>query len=531
MSNYIPKLLILVSLALITGTAIHYSYSSQSSTTPEVPGFGQIDFSDWKVASPLNEKIQVDTGFEDSTNQKESLETQPSQFKITHENGMLRIPVKKVKFQSKRKAAEIAAEESDRISDIKFMSLATSQTGFNTNLSLAQKFNVWFTKKWYNVNLVYMDNQKPQPLLLKLSKSDEKTPEDDVPASETIRVDLTNHKDLSYIGTIGLGTPSQNFRVVFDTGSSNLWVPSAQCLSSTCLSKTQYDQAKSSLFTDEKNNFSIKYGTGSVTCAVFSDILTLGTLQTRVTAGQATTMADFFKNVQDMDGILGLGYPILSSNKIPTPIDLLKESGAIKKRIVGFSMTKNGSEGSFMSVGDIDQAQMTDKDKHLYWHAVPQQAYWSVQMTKASWSTPASGNMMLVNSAKVIVDSGSSAIVMDPAFWTALTGLSVNAINFGLGYQCGPIRAMFGDLCIWISQVKYCITAHDLFIETKNGFCIFGVQIGSVGNGIGMILGDTFMKQYYTIFDMEENRVGIYSGNLLKFSIVSFCAVLLLFLS
>jgi cathepsin D len=174
---------------------------------------------------------------------------------------------------------------------------------------------------------------------------------------------------------------------------------------------------------------------------------------------------------------------------------------------------------------------MTDKDKHLHWHAVHQQAYWSVQMTKASWSSSISGNKMLNVSSKVIVDSGTSAIVMDPAFWTVLTGIRVNAIHFGQGYKCGPIRAMFGELCIWISQIKYCITAHDLFIETKNGVCIFGVQTGSIGNGIGMILGDTFMKQYYTIFDMEENRVGIYSGNLLKFSIVSFCAVLLLFLS
>lgn len=242
-------------------------------------------------------------------------------------------------------------------------------------------------------------------------------------------------------------------------------------------------------------------------------------------------MADFFRNVGDMDGILGLGYASISRNLIPTPIDLLKKSGAIKKRIVGFSMTKNGSKGSFMSVGDIDQAEMTDKYKHLYWHKVPQQAYWSVQMTKLSWSSSASANMMINGSMKAIVDSGTSAIVMDPAFWTYLTGLSVNAINFGVGYKCSQIRAEFGDLCIWISQVKYCITAHDLFIETQAGYCIFGVQIGSIGNGIGMILGDTFMKQYYTIFDMEENRVGIYSGNLLKFSIVTFCAVLLLFLS
>lgn len=71
--------------------------------------------------------------------------------------------------------------------------------------------------------------------------------------------------DAQYYGPISVGTPAQTFQVVFDTGSSNLWVPSKECkLSLACYFHDTFDYTKSSTFKADKTPFSIQYGSGAV---------------------------------------------------------------------------------------------------------------------------------------------------------------------------------------------------------------------------------------------------------------------------
>lgn len=127
-------------------------------------------------------------------------------------------------------------------------------------------------------------------------------------------VKINNYLDAQFYGEVGIGTPAQAFEVVFDTGSSNLWVPSKECrLSAACYLHKYFDSAKSSSYVKNGTHFNITYGSGAVVGYLGQDTTTVAGLTAKNSLfGQITRLEGISFIASKFDGILGMGWPAIS---------------------------------------------------------------------------------------------------------------------------------------------------------------------------------------------------------------------------
>jgi cathepsin D len=116
-------------------------------------------------------------------------------------------------------------------------------------------------------------------------------------ARQSGSVPLTDEgQDTEWAGAITIGTPPQRFLIDFDTGSSDLWVPSSKCNSTACKSKHKYNAGSSNTSNLQSGNFTIKYGDGSmVQGVIYRDTVNIsGVEATGQYFASATNISSFF---------------------------------------------------------------------------------------------------------------------------------------------------------------------------------------------------------------------------------------------
>jgi hypothetical protein len=352
-------------------------------------------------------------------------------------------------------------------------------------------------------------------------------------------------KNAQYYGEASIGTPPQKFMFVYDTGSADLWVPSTECMtkSHNCVQKTGFNSKSSSSFKSPEAGaptiFNIQYGSGPVSGTYATDTLSL--------ADDISVDAQTFAQVDNteglgvvygsgkFDGILGLAFPVLSQDpEAKTVMDNLVSQKKLKNGMFAFYLGTD-SDGE-LTLGGYDQDRFTGD---INWVNLLKASYWVSPIDQVKFGSD-------------VVSGSKTAGIMDTGT-SLLYGPMQTVLQMGssLGAQFVPQVNLFmvdcdsdvPDLEFTIGGEPYTISGSDLIVKDDSGeYCFLGVsmmnmmgseesaalntetvseeladeiqqKLAGAGSPIPYgydtwLVGDTFLRQTYTIFDYENQRIG-----------------------
>eukprot|EP00933_Yihiella_yeosuensis_P062075 TRINITY_DN649_c1_g1_i1.p1 TRINITY_DN649_c1_g1~~TRINITY_DN649_c1_g1_i1.p1 ORF type:complete len:390 (-),score=81.56 TRINITY_DN649_c1_g1_i1:479-1648(-) len=322
-------------------------------------------------------------------------------------------------------------------------------------------------------------------------------------------ITLQNVLNAQYFGDIEVGTPGQKVSVVFDTGSSNLWVPEALSLSKNGLdAKKGYAALQSSTYKPDGSRFHLMYGSGPVAGTYVTDDVRIGSLELKnfkfAEARDISGLGRLYKR-SNFDGILGLGFQSLAAGNAAGIMAALNATNQLKEPVFGFFLGDN--EQGELIIGGVDPQHYTGNFSFV---PISREGYWELALEGVSVGQ--NKIMTLSRSKRAIVDSGTSMIAGPQDQVEAIAamlgaskmrGFYVLDCSFGLD-GAEPV------LSFSLGGKDYVLAGKDLIYKQSGDLCILGMQAFRTGKDSDSmwILGDMFMRKYYVQFDWGQKRVG-----------------------
>ncbi|XP_038685525.1 aspartic proteinase A1-like isoform X2 [Tripterygium wilfordii] len=247
-------------------------------------------------------------------------------------------------------------------------------------------------------------------------------------------VELVSHMDAMYYGGIGIGTPPQNFNVLFDTGSTDLWVPSTKCESLACFEHFQYNSSLSETHkTITGPSVDVHFISAAISGFYSQDHVKVGELviKDQIFMEVTTETNDPFLE-EKFDGLLGLGFQEKSAgNASPLWYNMVNQS-LINKPVFSFWFNcnaKDEEEGEIV-FGGVDPKHY--KGEHTY-VPVTRTGFWQFDMGDFSIYSHETG--ICAHNCAVIVDSGASVLGV-PTIVVALVNNFIQASGVVVNEDC-----------------------------------------------------------------------------------------------
>lgn len=295
-----------------------------------------------------------------------------------------------------------------------------------------------------------------------------------------------------YVGKIDIGTPRQTFNVVFDTGSSNLWVPSSKCRSSSCFLKNQYTAQQSSGFTEINKKMYVTFGAGTVQGHLARDTVSFGNGKVAVKNqlfGMIEKESGGIFRTKKFDGILGLAFDSLSSYKTHLVFTNLAHQHLLKYTMISFYIQQKGP-----SAVEFGYPRRRFYSGDINWIDVSEKKYWKIKLIDIKVGKKHL-NLCPHKHCDLVLDTGMH-------MFTSPTSMT-HTIRHAVGAGCNT------------EPVTYVVTdgkqTHNLVVDAEHYQIKNGDNCKPAFVSMDMdflIVGNMFMRQYLTVFRRSPAQIG-----------------------
>eukprot|EP00347_Sterkiella_histriomuscorum_P020327 403338231 len=297
------------------------------------------------------------------------------------------------------------------------------------------------------------------------------------------QIGLQNVYNFNYYGPIFMGSNSQQMNVVFDTTSDWLVVESTGC--KTCAGKN-YNIGSSRSYKQTTNRASYHF------------------------YGKAGLLG--YNSTDDvyLDPNMQLGIP----NFLWFLVIDQQGIGRIDNNVFSFNIA-NEQDQSYVEIGAYSVANMRNP-KNLMWLSTEPSFFWIANINGFKLGTSGTysnfkDSTFTHETYPGIFDTGSSFLYVPRSIGVTLISKILRGQIFshfqGLFLvscdktQFLPISLLIDNLWLEISPETYIVN-----IQQNPDICALGIQINSDEN---YILGNVFLRNYYAIFDMSQNKIGL----------------------
>jgi hypothetical protein len=350
-------------------------------------------------------------------------------------------------------------------------------------------------------------------------------------ALNRMRARSQNLHALQYYGEVDVGTPSQKFTVIFDTGSGHLLVPSVKCESLACEHHRRFAENASKSFIpiawaddpltpaegdpNDRDTQVLNFAMGDCVGQYARDRVCLGTACAPADFVEMSEESDNPFNTSEWDGVLGLGQALSDAEEFNVFGVLAKNATPHMHRpVFAVYLGRRIEDDAEITFGDYRESRMASP---LSWFNVSEEGYWQFQFQDFTINGKRTNlcHQYGDRQCQAVLDTGSSLMMGPQDVVDNLTSMLLfkndTQMNCTSKMAFPKLGFMIGGENYEMEPEDYMDRDHELTQKDKDIDVCWAhlLPVGDTGRGPIFVLGMPFMRAFYTVYDVEAKRIGL----------------------